>query len=333
MARRLACLLLAFWSAFGGAAWAEEVTITLGGDCVLGTREEWKGEAYTFDTVIEKEGYGWCFSQIAEPFLTDDISLVNLEVVLQDGSEGHQRGKEYTFRGAPAYTAILREAGIEQVNIANNHTIDFGLPGRESTRSALSMGNIAYSGFTYRYTRTVNGYKIGFAGCRETTYLEDRTPVKQDLEALRAAGCDVIVYSYHWGKEYSPTHNRTQENMADYAIRNGADLVVGTHPHCVQGVEARGGGVVLYSLGNLVFGGTHEMTTFDAVVAQAVLSFDGGEYQGLTLRLMPVLTSSARPENNFRPEWATGADYERIMDLIQADSDLTVQDEMWFPAP
>ena len=45
MARRLACLLLAFWGALGGAAWAEEVTITLGGDCVLGTREEWKGEA------------------------------------------------------------------------------------------------------------------------------------------------------------------------------------------------------------------------------------------------------------------------------------------------
>ena len=107
---------------------------------------------------------------------------------------------------------------------------------------------------------------------------------------------------------------------------------MGTHPHCVQGVEHRRGSLILWSLGNLVFGGTHEMTTFDAVVAQVSLCFDGGEYQGAKLRLLPVLTSSARPDNNFQPEWAEGADYERIMGLIQDDSEMQIEAEMWFPA-
>ena len=107
---------------------------------------------------------------------------------------------------------------------------------------------------------------------------------------------------------------------------------MGTHPHCVQGVEHRRGSLILWSLGNLVFGGTHEMTTFDAVVAQVSLCFEDGAYQGAKLRLLPVLTSSARPENNFQPEWAEGEDYERIMGLIQDDSEMEIEAEMWFPA-
>lgn len=69
------------------AAQADEVVITLGGDCVLGTREEWKDDAETFDTLIAEKGFDWCFSKISEPFLNDDISLVNLETVLQSHSE------------------------------------------------------------------------------------------------------------------------------------------------------------------------------------------------------------------------------------------------------
>ena len=127
------------------AAQADEVVITLGGDCVLGTREEWKDDAETFDTLIAEKGFDWCFTQrstVSEPFLNDDISLVNLETVLQSHSEGHARGKEFTFRGDPSYTGILKAAGIEQVNIANNHYIDFGWQrAREHACGAGSCGH------------------------------------------------------------------------------------------------------------------------------------------------------------------------------------------------
>lgn len=328
---KLLLVLMVLFCLFPSAC-ADEIVITLGGDCVLGTREEWKEHPKTFDTMIAKKGYDWCFEIIKAPFMNDDISLINLECVLQEHSEGHASGKQYTFRGDPAYTEILKAAGIEQVNIANNHYIDFSRSGRESTRAALTEAGIGFSGYTYRSIVEINDYQIGFAGCRETVFLDRREPVYNDLKYLKKQCCDVIIYSCHWGKEYSPTHNQAQIRMADYALKYGANIVVGTHPHCVQGIEARRGGVVLYSLGNLVFGGTHDLSTHDAFIAQAVLTFDNGKYQGVTLRLLPVLTSSERPGNNFKPEFATGKDYQRIMQLIQNDSEIKISEEMWFPA-
>ena len=244
--------------------------------------------------------------------LNDDISLVNLETLLQSHSEGHARGKEFTFRGDPSYTGILKAAGIEQVNIANNHYIDFGGSGRESTRAALEAAGIGFSGYTYRSAR--GGERLPH---RLRRLPRNGVSGPQGARVQRPGGApggglrrDHLFLSL--GQGVQPHHNQTQRRMADYAIQHGADIVVGTHPHCVQGVEHRRGSLILWSLGNLVFGGTHEMTTFDAVVAQVSLCFDGGEYQGAKLRLLPVLTSSARPDNNFQPEWAEGADYERI---------------------
>ena len=140
----------------------------------------------------------------------------------------------------------------------------------------------------------------------------------------------MIIYSCHWGKEYSPTHNRTQERMADYAIDCGADILIGAHPHVVQGIEKRDGALVLWSLGNLVFGGTHEMTTFDAMLAQLQLHFRDGEFTGTQLRLLPVLTSGAIPANDFSPVLAQGEDRERILAQVAADSPQGLADVMWF---
>ena len=310
--------------------WPKTFTVTLGGDTTLGSTDDLRKREDCFENVAADKGYGWFFSGLQTLFATDDLTLVNFEGTLTE--ETSKKEKLYNFKGPAEYTDILTLGSVEAVNIANNHYIDFGGSGRESTRAALEAAGIGFSGYTYRSVVEVNGYRIGFAGCRETVYLDRKAPVYNDLEALREAGCDAIIYSFHWGKEYSPTHNQTQRRMADYAIEHGADIVVGTHPHCVQGVEHRRGSLILWSLGNLVFGGTHEMTTFDAVVAQVSLCFEDGAYQGAKLRLLPVLTSSARPENNFQPEWAEGEDYERIMGLIQDDSEMEIESEMWFPA-
>ena len=155
--------------------------------------------------------------------------------------------------------------------------------------------------------------------------------MREDLQALREEGCEVIVYSCHWGKEYAARHNERQEKMAREAIDGGADLVIGTHPHVVQGVDAQDGAVIVYSLGNLVFGGTHKMKTFDGLLVQAALRFDEQGYAGVSLRLLPVLTSGSAPENDFRPVFAQGEDAARILGAVQKDSPFAVSSEMWFP--
>lgn len=330
--KKAACFLLCLGlCALCGLGLADtQVVLTLGGDCVLGTREEWKGEPETFDTLVGEKGFGWCFEKIGEVFRQDDMSLVNLECVLQDSAKGLDRKKQYRFRGPTAYTAILAEAGIEQVNLANNHFIDYGASGQKSTRAALKKAGIAFSGYGELYVFEKDGIKIGFGGCRETVYRQRPSTISKEIKKLQKMGCDAIVYSLHWGKEYSPKHNRLQESMAQAAIDAGANLVVGAHPHCVQGMEQRDGAVVLYSLGNLVFGGTHEMRTFDALVVQATLRFGEKGYEGVEIKLLPVLTSGDIPQNNFQPVWAQGEDKERILKLIQDDSPMEIKETQWF---
>jgi len=112
----------------------------------------------------------------------------------------------------------------------------------------------------------------------------------------------------------------------------GADIVVGTHPHVVQGVDTVGNTLVLWSLGNLMFGGTHDMTTFDGTLAQLRLRFDESGYLGCGVELIPVLTSSSAPHNDFRPMVAEGENKLRIMTKIQVDSGVQLREKMWFPA-
>ncbi len=120
--------------------------------------------------------------------------------------------------------------------------------------------------------------------------------------------------------------------MALMASECGADIVVGTHPHVVQGVDRIGSSVVLWSLGNLMFGGTLEMSTFDAALCRLTLQFDGWGYAGCIVRMIPILTSGQAEEgiNDCRPVVAQGEDYDRIMRLIRQDSGVTVTDEIRF---
>lgn len=315
----------------------EIITLTFGGDCVLGTRYEWQKDNNRFGAAVEENGLDYPFSQLSELFATDDITLINLECVLQDEDSPKTGGKEYIFRGKAEYAEMLPRASIEIANVANNHFIDYRQKGRESTLAALDAAQVPYCGYKNLYVFEIGGYKIGFGGCRETVYKESKPTVYRDIQALKKQGCDVIIYSCHWGKEYSPTHNKTQINMAQYAVNSGADIVVGTHPHVVQGIESyeaskgKRKAVVIYSLGNLVFGGTHDMTTFDATLAQAKLHFQDGKYTGASVTFIPVLTSSSAPENDFCPMLAEGEDEQRILKLIQDDSEVTIEKDMWFP--
>lgn len=103
-------------------------------------------------------------------------------------------------------------------------------------------------------------------------------------------------------------------------------------PHVVQGLTSVGGAVVFYSFGNLMFGGTHDLTTFDAMVAQVRLRFKGEEYVGCEVDVIPILTSGRAAEgvNDFRPVLAEGEDWVRIWEKVQKDTPFTMEEKMYF---
>lgn len=310
-----------------------ELVLTVGGDVVLGTRESWWERSDALPAHLSQHGLTYPFSGLQTIFQQDDMTFVNLECVLKEDNADEDKDKLYRFRGLPEWAEGLAASSIEQVSIANNHYVDYGEDGQHSTLQALEASGVAYSGFENMYIWEQDGQRIGFGGCRETVYKKDPSVVYKDVNAMKRAGCDVIIYTCHWGTEYEPNHNDLQERIAAAAAAAGADIILGGHPHVVQGVGTVEHRPVLYSLGNLMFGGTIELDTFDGMLAQLRLRFDAQGYKGCTVRLIPVLTSGQAGQqiNDYRPVIAEGADRERILQKVQDDTAFPLLEEMYFP--
>ena len=117
-------------------------------------------------------------------------------------------------------------------------------------------------------------------------------------------------------------HLRIQEQFAHAVLDYGADIVVGHHPHVLQGVEVRDGKTICYSIGNFVFGGNAKVRAPYTAMFQFTLTFtDEGEYLGHQLNIIPALPSGDKENNNYQPVLATGEDAEAAMALIQRDTD------------
>ena len=307
---------------------SQAIVITFGGDAVLGGRENYYGNPAGMPAFLEKEGMSWPFEKIKKIFSEDDLTVVNLECVLKKDGKGEDITKQWRFRGLPEYVQTLTAGSIELVNLANNHTIDYGDAGYSETQETLK-GMISWCGNGQNTVIEIRGYKFGFAGCRETTYVQFPGIIERDIQELKEKGADYIIYQCHWGTEYEGYHNALQEAMARACQRAGADLVIGHHPHVVQGIDWIDHMPVVYSLGNLVFGGTINLTTFDAMLCQAVFYPEKSENR-VKLKLIPLLTSSdaAKRRNNYQPVVAEKEDALRILKKVQQDTGWLLTDRV-----
>ena len=302
------------------------IVITFGGDVVLGGRESYYGNSASLPAFLEKEGMSWPFEKIKKIFSEDDLTVVNLECVLKEDGKGEDITKQWRFRGLPKYVQALTDGRIELVNLANNHTIDYGEAGYSETQESLK-GLISWCGNGQNTIIEIQGYKFGFAGCRETTYVQFPGIIERDIQELKEKGADYIIYQCHWGIEYEDYHNALQEAMARACQRAGADLVIGHHPHVVQGIDWIDQMPVIYSLGNLVFGGTINLTTYDAMLCQVFFYPERIENQ-VRIKLIPLLTSgnASQKINNYQPVVAENEDALRILKKVQLDTGWLLMD-------
>ena len=304
----------------------ENIRITFGGDTVLGGRESYYSRRDSLMYLVELNGMGYPFDAIHSLTEQDDWTCINLECVLKETKEGENKKKEWRFRGLPEYSKILKAGSIEMVNLANNHTADYGDAGYESTVRSVE-GVTEWVGKDHPCSVLIHGHLIGFGSCRETEYLNDPDIISKDIEILKKMKCEAIIYQCHWGKEYDPHHSALQEAMARACERAGADLVIGHHPHVVQGMDFINRMPVLYSLGNLSFGGTIDLKTYDGIMVQATFCVtEEGLYP--EIELIPILTSGTAEErkNNFQPVIALEGDRKRILDAVQADTPFPITD-------
>jgi poly-gamma-glutamate synthesis protein (capsule biosynthesis protein) len=252
----------------------------------------------------------WFFSSVQSILGADDLTIANLETTLTTAREPALPGRP-RFRGKPEYAAILPAGSVELVNFANNHSHDFGQRGYDETVEVVRAVGVGVSGDELVDTRTIKGVEVvnlGFTGGDEVILPR----VVKRIKALKTA-TNLVIVSFHWGAEDSYEPNLVQLLLGHAAVDAGADLVIGTHPHVLQGIETYRGRHILYSLGNFVFGGHGNPADLDSVIYQEAFAERDGRMGPGEMTLLPVRISSVTTHNDYRPVLLTGDERERVL--------------------
>jgi len=296
------------------------VTISAAGDTTLGGDSRWAGGPQ-FMRIFGENGHEFFLRNVRHIFAESDITILNLEGTLTYATE--HMDKEFVFRGPPHFAQILSSSYVDVVTIANNHTIDFFDRGYRDTIAALEAEGIAYFGNEFNTLMEVNGIKVGMFGFRIWfDSAENRNRITAAIQDLQNQGAQLIIAYYHWGVENSNMPEQYQINIGRHTIDSGAHLVLGAHPHVLQGIEVYRGHNIVYSLANFSFGGHANPRDQDTMIFQQTFTF----YNGVLVddnvtNVIPTLISSTRAYNNFQPTVAEGEDAARILARIQTYSE------------
>lgn len=275
------------------------LALTFGGDCTLGRGHDFSYSG-SFDEMYDRQGPSYFFSGITE-FFDDDLTMVNFEGTLTESTT--HANKTFAFKGRPAYAEILREGSVDVVSVANNHSMDYLQQGFDDTIRALSP-YVQISGYERMPIVTVKGVRIGFASNTGWSFdAEQKRFIDNAISSLRERGADLIVFNYHWGIERSYHSDSTQQAIGHYCVDQGADLVIGHHPHVVQEVETYRGKQIAYSLGNLVFGGNHNPAEKNCLIYRHSFTLDlaNRAVTASSYHAIPYQVSSVSWRNDYHP--------------------------------
>ncbi|WP_020616948.1 CapA family protein [Paenibacillus daejeonensis] len=301
------------------AAEDDEVLLSFVGDILL---------AGSVEKLMRQHGWDYPYVH-ALSYLTDaDLTAGNLEnPITRRGTPAED--KQYVFQGAPESLPSLREAGFDVVGLANNHTLDMGVVGLMDTMEHLDEVRIPHVGGgandTEAFTPVIlesRGIKVAYLSLSRVVPVTDwkadrnRAGVAETYDPTRALAAiksatdqaDLVMVMVHWGKERVDYPLDYQREMARQYIDAGADLVIGSHPHVLQGFEQYNGKWIAYSLGNFIFNMTATPATADTGVLDARCTRSGD----CKLKLHPMRQFQSQPTP------LTGDDALQLLQRISA---------------
>ena len=253
-------------------------------------------------------------------FDADDLTVVNFEGTLTDSTE--RNGETFAFKAPAEYAEILTDGGVEAVNVANNHSHDYGDQGFADTKENLKNAGLITFGYNETALVDVKGVKVGLVGIYELhDHLEREYQLRVNIQKVQAEGADLVFVIFHWGNEKEEVPDENQKTLGHLAIDEGRDLVCGHHPHVLQGIEEYKGKNIVYSLGNFCFGGNAYPSDMDTIIFQQTFTIDqNGVKDDNVTNIIPCSISSDSDYNNYQPTPAEGEEATRIMQKIQKRS-------------
>ena len=257
------------------------ITVSAAGDCTFGSDRSSPSSVNFYAVNRRKKNPGYFFKKVKKIFEKDELTLVNFEGTLT--KRNTRAPKTYAFKGSPGYVNILKKGSVEAVAFAN-----------------------------YK----VKGKRIGMISVNGLESLNSvRQLIQSGMKKLKKKKADLCIVSMHAGNEHTYTISATQKSIARYAVQKGADLVLGHHPHNLQGIEKYKGVYIVYSLGNFCFGGNTNPSDKDTMIFQQTFVFKNEKLKRKKskAKIIPCSVSSVSTINNYQPAPAKGTKRTRIL--------------------
>lgn len=266
------------------------------------------------------DDYAYPFSNVSKYFTEDELTIGNLECTFSDNNLWS--GRTFYFKSPSSWANILTEGGVDFVTTANNHNDDFGDQGMTDTYASLEAVKVPYGiEDQAQIVESENGIKFGIYCAFDGT---DRFYPSTDksvaaIKKLQADGADYIICMFHWGIELHYTPEPYMTELAHACIDAGADLIYGTHTHCLEPIEKYNDGIILYSMANFSFGGNTDPTDWDTAIVQIVLKrAPDGSIENSDIVMIPCCCSQGKDSNDYRPTpYEEGTEeYDRIISKL-----------------
>lgn len=283
-----------------------EIVLAAVGDIML---------ARSVGRALERNGAASPFAAVVDYLANADVTVGNLECAV--AASGQPQRKSYTFRAPPVAAQVLAAAGFDVVSMANNHAMDYGADALLESLALLGAAGVRVVGAGADAEAAhrpaildVRGLRLAFLAyvnvpveyggfdTRRWEAGEDRpglawgsaAAIERDVAQARRQA-DLVIVLLHSGYEGRTAPNRVQQELARAAIDAGAALVIGSHPHVLQGMERYGRGWIAYSLGNFVFDGFSGISNQSAILRVTL------DRQGVRrIEWIPVVIRSGRPQ-------------------------------------
>ncbi len=227
------------------------------------------GLVRTVNYQIAQNGSTYPFEKTADLLESSDLTLINLEGPLIENCPTTNEGM--IFCGNKKNVKGLVFAGVDIANLANNHIANYEEDGINQTIQVLKENGIDYIGLDNILVREIQGVKIAFLGFNFVGGIGDKQQVANQVSQAKKL-TNLVLVSFHWGEEYVFEPNDLQVELAHLAIDNGADLVIGHHPHVVQTIEEYKDKLIVYSLGNFIFDQMWSLETQQGIIGKYTFS-------------------------------------------------------------
>lgn len=280
----------------------ESITIHFAGDVQFSGKVE---------DLLMKKGFDYPYQHLGSLFTDDDLTFINLETPVTSGGEAAQN-KSFVYKSSPKALKSLAAAGVDVVNLANNHILDQGVKGLTDTLTHLKNNKLSYVGAGLNRKEAYspvyiekNGIKIALLGFTrvipEASWraeagkpgVADAYNSTEAVKAIKQAHkkADLVIVMAHWGQERHTTPDENQKKLGYEFIDAGADLVIGGHPHVLQGLESYKGKWIAYSTGNFIFSRSATAETWKTAIFEATCQKDGN----CGIKLLPYHAELAQP--------------------------------------